>query len=130
MTSSIAALPSRENQPTPIAHSVKSNREFCWETYKAHEFALNFFAMLLILCLAVRAEGNSQALIVKFCLLNALVVAARHFELFYPSAEDGIHLGYLMRGVHDLALAMLGKWDALPSGLFFTYWSLNTIHYV
>lgn len=129
MTTSIVTLPSHQTPRDPLGDlSVK--REGYWlKTYKTHKFALNFLALLVSVAIAASVEANFSMLLFKYCVLNGITVFSRYYEVFYPSIKDGVHLGYLIRGVHNLALAALGQWTSLISGLAFTLLSLNIIHY-
>ena len=98
------------------------------EIYKTHEFALDFLAMMVTLTYVCTPLSPGKELI-KFAGLNALVVFTRHKRICYEGVETGLHLGYLARGVHDLAMWLLGQWIFLPSGAVFTLWSLANLRY-
>lgn len=98
------------------------------EIYKTHEFALDFLVMMVTLTYVCTPLSPGKELI-KFAGLNALVVLSRHKRICYEGVETGLHLGYLARGVHDLAMWLLGQWIYLPSGAVFTLWSLANMRY-
>lgn len=95
--------------------------------YLVHKLALQLLALIVLFLWSAHHEQTGGAQIAKFLFLNGLGVLARHYDIAYPGLEEGVHLGYLMRGIHDLALGVLGQWDALAGGLFCTYWSLTVI---
>lgn len=129
MLSPLPSLSSRfDGQFETLKIALNSPLEKLQETYKTHEFALDFLVMMVTMSIVCTPLSPGRELI-KFAALNALVVMAHHKQICFEAVETGLHLGYLARGVHDLALWLLGRWIYLPSGVVFTTWSLANLRY-
>lgn len=96
------------------------------EVRKVHEIAITAFVMLAILAVIFTPVEKEW---LKFLLINGVVILAKEVGFCHIGVADGISIGYLVRGLHNLAIAVLGDLSALPSGLFWTLWAINIKDY-
>lgn len=98
------------------------------EVQTTHRLALNVLVMIATLCI-ILSEGKEW---VKLLVLNALASLANEKDFCHIGLQQGLQLGYLVRGIHNLALAAMGDLSAatLLTGIFWTTWSINISRYL
>lgn len=93
------------------------------KTHKVFLAAIVMVTTLTVIYTPVEKEW------LKFLFINGLAVLVKEKSICRIGVNDGVSIGYLTRGLHDLALSLLGDLSSLPSGIFWTLWAMNIKDY-